>query len=361
MSTSVVELGSFAVKNGGASGGLIQWRGVAVSEKGALKLDELERTDEPVAWAGPGTRKWRRPGGEHVVVRMLPLTDKKLRDAAMRELETLWELKSHRNVVSFLGAAYSEADAALAVGLEYTDGGSLSELLRRARLSLPELMVARIVRQIVDGLIHLHTRKIIHRRLTPDTVLVTHAGDIKITDFELAKLGGDSAELMSPATKRGDGIPRGEATYAAPEWLAGEAHTSNVDIYSLGVIAVDLATGRLALDEQPTPAADRRGPPTLDPALHSPSLCDFVARCYWTQDIRPSSTQTLMHPFVQQHTGLSDLRLADSSVPSLTKEIVLEFLHHYYQHLTEALADGSEADLAVRKAHSTRAALPRRP
>lgn len=343
---TVVELGSFAVKDGG-SGGLIHWRGVVVSDKGVLKLDELERTDEPVAWAGRDTRKWRRPGGEHIVVRMLPLTDKKLRDDAMRELETLWELKSHRNVVSFLGAAYSEVDAALAVGLEHTDGGSLSELLRRARLRLPELMVARIARQIVDGLIHLHSRNIIHRRLTPDTVLVTHAGDIKITAFELAKLGGDSTETITPATKR-DGIPGGEATYAAPEWLAGRAHTPNVDIYSLGVIAVDLATGGLALDEQPTVAADRRGPPTLDPTLHSPSLCDFVARCYWAREIRPSSTQALMHPFVQQHTGLSDLRLADSSVPSLSKEIVLEFLNHYYQHLSEALADGSEADLAVR-------------
>lgn len=346
---TVVELGSFAVKDGGA-GGLIHWRGVAVSDKGVLKLDELERTDEPVAWAGRDTRKWRRPGGEHIVVRMLSLTDKQLRDNAMRELETLWELKSHRNVVSFLGAAYSEADAALAVGLEYTDGGSLSELLRRARVRLPELMVARIARQIVDGLIHLHSRNIVHRRLTPDTVLVTHAGDIKITAFEFAKLGDDSTEPITPATKRGDGIPRGEATYAAPEWFAGKAHTSNVDIYSLGVIAVDLATGRLALDEQPTVAADHCCPPTLDPALHSPALCDFVARCYWTREIRPSSTQALMHPFLQQHTGLSDLRLADSSVPSLTKEIVLEFLDHYYQHLTEALADGSEADsdLAVR-------------
>ena len=49
-------------------------------------------------------------------------------------------------------------------------------------------MVARIVRQIAEGLMHLHSRKIIHRRLTPATVLVTHAGDIKITDFELAKV-----------------------------------------------------------------------------------------------------------------------------------------------------------------------------
>ena len=357
-----VELGSFAVKNDGKGGGLIHWRGVAVSEKGVLKLDELERTDEPVAWAGEGTRKWRRPGGEHIVVRLLPLTDKKLRDDAMRELETLWELKAHKNVVSFLGAAYSEADAALAVGLEYTDGGSLSELLRRARLKLPELMVARIVRQIAEGLMHLHSRKIIHRRLTPATVLVTHAGDIKITDFELAKLGGDSAALVSPAvTRRREDTPPGEAIYAAPEWLANETHAANVDIYALGVIAVDLATGVLALDTEEDPvhsaaaaAAAGRGPPTLDPASHSASLCEFVARCYWSRDIRPSSRQVLMHPFVQQHTGLSDLRLlADSTVPPLTQEIVTEFLNHYYQHLTEALTEDTkgdaETDLAVRR------------
>ena len=73
------------------------------------------------------------------------------------------------------------------MGLEFTDGGALSELLRRARLRMPELMVARIGRQIVEGLLHLHSRRIIHRRLTPDTVLVTHAGDIKITDLTSKK------------------------------------------------------------------------------------------------------------------------------------------------------------------------------
>lgn len=341
-----VLLGSFAVKNTDGKG-LISWRGVDVSEKGHLKLAELTRTDERVAWAGEGTRKWRRADGEVVVVRLLPMTDKKQRDEAMRELETLWEIKAHKNVVSFLGAAYSETDAALAVGLQYTDGGSLSEMLRRGGIKLPELMVARIGRQIVEGLMHLHSRQIIHRRLTPDTVLVTHAGDIKITDFELAKLG--SAAAAAPSARRSAGKARpGEATYAAPERLADQTHSANVDIYALGVIAVDLATGTLALDaESGSGDRGRRGPPTLKPTVHSASLCDFVSRCYWSADIRPSSREMLMHPFVQQHTGLSELRLADSSVPPLTKEIVMEFLHHFYQHLTEALVEGSENDLAL--------------
>ena len=207
---------------------------------------------------------------------------------------------------------------------------------------MPELMVARIGRQIVEGLLHLHSRRIIHRRLTPDTVLVTHAGDIKITDFEMAQLGESSAAADSAPP--GAGAAPGEATYSAPEWLAGSEHGANVDIYSLGVIAVDLATGTLALDAA---GGSKPGPPTLDPALHSASLCDFVGRCYWARDIRPSSRAMLMHPFVQQHTGLGDMRLADPSVPALTKEIVLEFLHHFYEHLSEALA-GSEDDLAVR-------------
>ena len=206
------------------------------------------------------------------------------------------------------------------MGLEFTDGGALSELLRRARLRMPELMVARIGRQIVEGLLHLHSRRIIHRRLTPDTVLVTHAGDIKITDFEMAQLGESSAAADSAPP--GGGAAPGEATYSAPEWLAGSEHGANVDIYSLGVIAVDLATGTLALDAA---GGSKPGPPTLDPALHSASLCDFVGRCYWARDIRPSSRAMLMHPFVQQHTGLGDMRLADPSVPALTKEIVLEF------------------------------------
>ena len=90
-SEMAVALGSFAVKPS-AKGGVISWRGVQVSERGQLQLDALERTDERVAWASGGsTRLWRRKeGGESIVVKLLPLTDKRLRDEAMRELETLY-------------------------------------------------------------------------------------------------------------------------------------------------------------------------------------------------------------------------------------------------------------------------------
>ena len=75
-----------------AAGGSAATAAPSTPERGQLQLDALERTDERVAWASGGsTRLWRRrEGGESIVVKLLPLTDKRLRDEAMRELETLY-------------------------------------------------------------------------------------------------------------------------------------------------------------------------------------------------------------------------------------------------------------------------------
>jgi serine/threonine protein phosphatase PrpC len=128
----------------------------------------------------------------------------------------------------------------LYVATEFIDGQTLTQwLIDNPR---PELETVRgIVEQIAKGLQALHRLEMIHQDLRPDNVMIDKTGTVKIIDLGATRVAG-IAEMAGPL-ERDDIL--GTAQYTAPEYFLGEAGTPRSDLFSLGVIAYQMLSGRL--------------------------------------------------------------------------------------------------------------------
>jgi serine/threonine-protein kinase len=153
--------------------------------------------------------------------------------------------------------------------MEYVDGESLAQILRRGPLTVERALDLGI--QIADALATAHANGVVHRDLKPANVSITPDGRAKILDFGLAKargpVGGEiGTTAQSPLTMPGQIL--GTPGYASPEQLTGAPADPQDDVYSLGVLLFEMLTGRrpfqaddamglaLATLTQPPPAAD---------------------------------------------------------------------------------------------------------
>jgi tetratricopeptide (TPR) repeat protein/predicted Ser/Thr protein kinase len=137
-----------------------------------------------------------------------------------------------------------EEDGQLFIAMEYVEGQPLSSFLRENGMALE--MVLRYGRQISAALVHAHERGIVHRDLKPVNIVVTPQGDAKILDFGLAKRA-DPEELHrktldGAATETSAGLT-GTLPYMAPEQLEGREAGPRGDIWSLGVVLYEMASG----------------------------------------------------------------------------------------------------------------------
>jgi hypothetical protein len=157
---------------------------------------------------------------------------------------------SHPNIVQVYDAGEGEFEGRETsyIVMEYVSGGDLKDLIDgRGVLSGAEL--ARLS-GAAAGLVHAHERGIIHRDIKPHNILITGSGDVKVTDFGVAR-----ALDASHATRTGSYL--GTALYSSPEQLRGEAVTPKSDVYSLGVTLYHAATGQTPFTGTPIEVASQ--------------------------------------------------------------------------------------------------------
>jgi serine/threonine protein kinase/tetratricopeptide (TPR) repeat protein len=130
----------------------------------------------------------------------------------------------------------AEHDGRLYIAMEFVDGKTLKNLIAAEPLSIKKVLDIAI--QACDGLSAAHEKRIVHRDIKSDNIMVTAKGQVKITDFGLAKVKG-STKL----TKAGSTI--GTAAYMSPEQAQGEEVDNRSDIFSFGVVLYELLTGKL--------------------------------------------------------------------------------------------------------------------
>jgi len=131
-----------------------------------------------------------------------------------------------------------ECDGDFFIAMAYYEGETLREKIASCKGGLDVEEAIGITIQIARGLTRAHSKNIVHRDLKPANIMITKDGEVKIIDFGLAKLKGQT--LLTKA-----GTTMGTVAYMAPEQVEGKEVDERIDIWSLGVLIYEMMTGEL--------------------------------------------------------------------------------------------------------------------
>lgn len=168
------------------------------------------------------------------------ITDNWAKRQLIREAQAVAML-DHANICAVYGI--EELNEHSFIVMQYIEGQTLAELVRSG--SLTSNQVVPLAQQIVGALAEAHSHGIIHRDVKPKNIMVTSGGQIKVLDFGLAKTikkSLEEAESISQVTQAG--LLVGTVAYMSPEQLRGEKLDYRTDIFSLGTVLYEMASGK---------------------------------------------------------------------------------------------------------------------
>ncbi len=141
---------------------------------------------------------------------------------------------NHPNIVTVYD--YGEENGRYYIAMEFLEGNTLRNILQqRTALSVKEAVD--ITAQLLSALSHAHSHKVIHRDIKPDNIYILPSGQVKLTDFGIAR-------LTEEASLTADGQIFGTPSYMSPEQIVGGALDERTDIFSTGVLLYEMIAGR---------------------------------------------------------------------------------------------------------------------
>jgi serine/threonine protein kinase len=164
---------------------------------------------------------------------------------------------SHPNVATIYDIG--ETDGIAFIAMEYVEGETLEGRMKRRRLSPIEIRT--ILRQIAEALDEAHSKGITHRDIKPANLMITARGEVKVLDFGLAKISPHTVSPDVTSMQTLPGLLMGTVEYMSPEQALGRGVDCRTDIFSLGIVLYQMATGQ-------SPFASISVGETIDRILH---------------------------------------------------------------------------------------------
>lgn len=206
------------------------------------------------------------------------LTTEKEYQKFHEEVDLLKTLK-HVNIVTYLGTCLE--DNILSIFMEFVPGGSISSILNRFG-PLPEVVLCKYTKQILQGVAYLHDNCVVHRDIKGNNVMLMPNGVIKLIDFGCARrlawasLSGTRSELLRSV--------HGTPYWMAPEVINESGYGRKSDIWSVGCTVFEMATGKPPLASMDRVAAmfyigAHRGLMPALPDRFSSAAVEFVHAC----------------------------------------------------------------------------------
>ncbi|KAK1900401.1 Serine/threonine-protein kinase PAK 4 [Dissostichus eleginoides] len=229
--------------------------------------------------------------GKLVAVKKMDLRKQQRRELLFNEVVIMRDYH-HDNVVEMYNS-YLVGDE-LWVVMEFLEGGALTDIVTHTRMN--EEQIATVCLSVLKALSVLHTQGVIHRDIKSDSILLTHDGRVKLSDF------GFCAQVSKEVQRRKSLV--GTPYWMAPELISRLPYGPEVDIWSLGIMVIEMVDGEPPYFNEPPLKAMKMIRDNLPPKLKnlhkvSPLLKGFLDKTLVRDPAqRSSASELLKHPFL---------------------------------------------------------------
>ena len=233
-----------------------------------------------------------RASMKQVAVKRMDLRKQQRRELLFNEVVIMRDYH-HSNIVEMYDSYLVEDE--LWVVMEYLEGGALTDIVTNVRMT--EEQIATVCKMCLKALAYLHSQGVIHRDIKSDSILLAADGNVKLSDF------GFCAQVSAELPKRKSLV--GTPYWMSPEVISRLPYGPEVDIWSLGIMVIEMVDGEPPFFNEPPLQAMRRirdmPPPKLKNQKVSPQLQGFLYKMLVRDPAqRTSAAELLHHPFLRQ-------------------------------------------------------------